>query len=212
MTIAIPLAIQRLKDRYWNERSVSESNPGGFGADGHKANLPALAEAMGVVGEAMLQAGLFQVASSTTEATIGTGAKSLTVQADKGFAAGMLVIAYETGTPGNSMTAPVSSYVAATGVLQFTVPTGWTRGSGTISAWTVVLAGAPGVQGPTGGIAGGTLEGDIDADGHGLLGGGTVSANTIAAGTALTLGGTALTSIIDDAADDAVAVAVALSL
>lgn len=118
--------------------------------------------------EAMVDAlngvGAGLVATSTTSATIGVGAQSLTVQADKNFSAGQFVIAYETATPTNFMVGIVSAYSGDTGVLAFTVPTGGTSGSGTIAAWTVAISGPRGATGASGGIAGGTLTADIDGD------------------------------------------------
>lgn len=118
------------------------------------------------------------VATSTTSASIGTGAKSLTVQTEKLFAAGQYVVAYETATPANFMIGLVTSYTTATGALAFTVASGDTGGSGTIAAWTVAISSKRGATGATGGIAGGTLTGSIVADGNDITGIGTVSATT----------------------------------
>jgi hypothetical protein len=106
------------------------------------------------------------VATSTTEATIGAGAQSLTVQASKGYTAGMLVEAFETGTEANYMVGTVTAYDSTTGVLAFTVPAteNYTGGSGTISTWTVRPAGRPGPTGAAGSINGGTLTANIDGD------------------------------------------------
>lgn len=101
-------------------------------------------------------------ATSSTSATIGTGAKALTVETDKGFAAGNVVIASENGTPANYMLGTVTSYNTDTGALAFTVASGDTGGSGTIADWVVTISGP---RGPGGGITGGTLLGDIDGAG-----------------------------------------------
>jgi len=77
------------------------------------------------------------VATSATSLTIGTGGKSLTVQANKSFLTTMSVRIYSTATPSNWMTGTVTSYNATTGALVVNV-TG-TNGSGTIAAWTVAL-------------------------------------------------------------------------
>lgn len=50
MPIDVATAISRLLAGYWNSGSKTDANPGGFGNDGHTENLPALAEAIGVVG------------------------------------------------------------------------------------------------------------------------------------------------------------------
>lgn len=50
MVISLETALARFTTNYWNSGSVSDANPGGFGANGHQVNLPAIAEAMGVVG------------------------------------------------------------------------------------------------------------------------------------------------------------------
>ncbi|SDF46234.1 hypothetical protein [Thalassobaculum litoreum] len=50
MPIDFATAISRLLAGYWNAESQTDANPGGFGNNGHKENLPALAEALGVVG------------------------------------------------------------------------------------------------------------------------------------------------------------------
>jgi hypothetical protein len=51
MAITVEDAITKLTTGYWNKNARTEANPGGFGANGHVDNLPALAEALGVVGE-----------------------------------------------------------------------------------------------------------------------------------------------------------------
>ncbi|EKE78424.1 hypothetical protein [Oceanibaculum indicum] len=50
MAITVEDAITKLTTGYWNKNARTEANPGGFGANGHVDNLPALAEALGVVG------------------------------------------------------------------------------------------------------------------------------------------------------------------
>ena len=104
------------------------------------------------------------VATSTTSASIGTGAKSLTIQGDKNFAAGQFVIAYQTSNIANFMIGVADSYNGDTGAIAFTVASGDTGGSGTITDWTVAVSGRRGATGASGGIAGGTLSADIDGD------------------------------------------------
>ena len=76
--------------------------------------------------------------TSVTGLTIGTGAKTLTVETNKGFVVGMSVkIAYTT-TPTTWMHGDITSYTSATGELIVTV--GTTSGSGTQSVWTISLS------------------------------------------------------------------------
>ena len=104
------------------------------------------------------------VGTSTTSATIGAGAQSLTVQADKNFAAGQYVVAYQTSNTANFMIGVATAYNGDTGVLAFTVASGDTGGSGTITDWTVAVSGRRGATGAAGGLTGGTLTGNIDGD------------------------------------------------
>jgi hypothetical protein len=78
-------------------------------------------------------------ATSTTSLTIGTGSKSLTIQAGKSIAIGASVIIAYTVTPATRMSGVVTSYNEGTGALVVDVDT--TSGSGTQSAWTVSLGG-----------------------------------------------------------------------
>ncbi len=87
-------------------------------------------------------------ATSTTSLTIGTGAKSLTIQTGKLFAAGQFVTIAETAAPTNYMHGQVTAYDSGTGAL--TVSVAATGGSGTIAAWTITTAGVQGPQGATG--------------------------------------------------------------
>ena len=83
--------------------------------------------------------------NSTTSNTIGTGAKTWTIETGKAFAAGMEVKIVENADPVNNfVTGVVTDYDTVTGVLSVTV-TG-TTGSGTFTAWTatqtnLILAG-----------------------------------------------------------------------
>ncbi|GEM_PF-1415222 len=51
MTMELATALSRLTTGYYNALSKTDANPGGFGANGHEQNLPAVAEAIGVVGQ-----------------------------------------------------------------------------------------------------------------------------------------------------------------
>ena len=73
--------------------------------------------------------------SSTSSLALGTGSKTLTVEADKGFAAGNLVLLFNDAT--HQMAGNVTSYNADTG--QLVVNVSWTLGTGTLAAWTVTV-------------------------------------------------------------------------
>ncbi|SDF83830.1 hypothetical protein [Thalassobaculum litoreum] len=96
-------------------------------------------------------------ATSTTSETIGAGSKALTIQASKGFAAGNIITAFQTGTPTNYMTGTVDSYDSGTGALAFTVAAGDFGGSGTIAAWTVTISGKTGATGTVSAAGDGTI-------------------------------------------------------
>jgi hypothetical protein len=81
--------------------------------------------------------------------TVGTGAKSLTVQAGKPFAPGQFVTLADAAAPtANWMVGQVTAYTPGTGALSVGVAV--TNGSGTKTAWTVTPAGPQGPQGATG--------------------------------------------------------------
>lgn len=104
--------------------------------------------------DALVAVGAGLVSTSTTSATIGTGSKSLTVATDKNFAAGQYVEARQTSAPGNFMAGVVTAYNGDTGVLAFTVASGDTGGGGTITNWTVTVAGRRGATGSAGSMTG----------------------------------------------------------
>jgi hypothetical protein len=71
-----------------------------------------------------------------TSLTVGTGAKTLTIQSGKAFAAGQYIVIYETSAPTtNSMLATVTSYSGTSLVVNVVA----TSGSGTHTDWSVVL-------------------------------------------------------------------------
>lgn len=78
------------------------------------------------------------LATSTTSLLIGTGSKSLTVETSKAFLPTQSVRLYSTASPANYMLGTVTSYDAGTGALVVGVTS--VGGSGTLAAWTVVLA------------------------------------------------------------------------
>jgi len=78
-------------------------------------------------------------ATSTTSLAIGTGSKTLTVEAGKDLVVGMAVMIASTVAPAtNWMHGIITSYTSGTGVLVVTVDT--IGGSGTIAAWTVSIS------------------------------------------------------------------------
>lgn len=90
-----------------------------------------------------------QQATSTTSLAVGTGAKTLAIQAGKSFLATQWVLIYETATPANAMLAQVTSYSGTALVVSVSA----IGGSGTHADWTVVLANsvaAAGLQPPLG--------------------------------------------------------------
>jgi hypothetical protein len=99
-------------------------------------------------------------ATSTTSMVIGTGAKSLTIQAGKQFSAGTDIKVVRTSAPSTTYVfGVVDTYNSSTGALAFTVASGDTAGSGTFTDWTVSLAGSKGATGA--GIALGATGSDI---------------------------------------------------
>lgn len=81
------------------------------------------------------------VGTSVTSLTVGTGTKTLTVEANKLYAAGQPVVIASTANPTTVyMDGRVSSYTASTGVLVVIV--GVAVGSGTLTSWTITIGGA----------------------------------------------------------------------
>jgi hypothetical protein len=81
-------------------------------------------------------------ATSTSSLTIGTGAKSLTIQTGKNIVVGMFMTITSTASPENWMHGEVTSYDSGTGALIINVETA--TGAGTISAWTLAVSGPKG--------------------------------------------------------------------
>jgi biotin carboxyl carrier protein len=80
-------------------------------------------------------------ATSTTSLSIGTGAKSLTIQTGKSIVVGMTLVIARTSAPTTTrMSGVVSSYDSGTGALGVTVDS--VTGSGTHTDWTVSLSAA----------------------------------------------------------------------
>jgi hypothetical protein len=85
-------------------------------------------------------------ATSSTSLSIGTGSKALTVGTGLAYAAGARARAYATSDATKWMEGLVTSYTG--GVLTINVDK--TNGSGTISNWTINVAGEPGAKGDKG--------------------------------------------------------------
>jgi hypothetical protein len=93
--------------------------------------------------------GVSQTATSTTTLTIGLGAKTLIIAANKNFAVNQWVLIQETANPANQMLGQITSY-SGTSLIVNVAAIG---GSGIHSDWTVVLTNSPaaaGYQPPTG--------------------------------------------------------------
>lgn len=83
-------------------------------------------------------------ATSTTSLAIGTGSKSLTVQAARAYKVGNFVVIADATNAANNMFGQVTAYDVATGAL--TVNVTLTSGSGTLASWTVGLSGPRGPE------------------------------------------------------------------
>ena len=86
------------------------------------------------------------IATSTSSVAIGTGSKTFATQTGKQFTPGAWAIAIDQANPANWLTGTITSYAAGSLVVN-AVATG---GSGTITAWTLVVSGARGADGPAG--------------------------------------------------------------
>lgn len=84
--------------------------------------------------------------NSTTSLAIGTGAKTLTIEASKQFALGQTARITYNSDINKWMQGTVSAYNASTGELSVVVDA--VGGSGTYAAWTVAMTGAIGPMGP----------------------------------------------------------------
>ena len=112
------------------------------------------------------------VGNSTTSLAIGTGAKTLTIEASKQFAIGQTARITYNSDVGKWMQGTVSAYNASTGSLSISVDT--ISGSGTYAVWTVALTGSVGPTGATGATG---------ATGSTGATGATGPANTLSIGT-----------------------------
>lgn len=84
--------------------------------------------------------------TSTTSIAIGTGAKTLTTQSGRGFAAPAFILVASASSPTDRyMFGQVTSYDSGTGALNFTATE--VAGSGTYSDWVIALSGPRGATG-----------------------------------------------------------------
>lgn len=90
--------------------------------------------------------------TSTTSNTIGTGTKTFTTQMALPFQQGQYILVTDQANANNFMNGQVTSYNNITGVLVLNV-TG-TGGSGTKTAWNIIISGPTGATGSTGGFVG----------------------------------------------------------
>lgn len=116
----------------------SRTSPGDFStkADAFIAALPTFVTETNAVAVALNLAATNS--TSTTSLTVGTGAKSLTVDAGKSYQPGMSVKIARTASSSNWMHGDVTSYDAGTGALVVNATN--TLGSGTFTDWTVTLS------------------------------------------------------------------------
>lgn len=106
------------------------------------------AQAAAAAGSAVQAAGSLApvTATSTTSLAIGTGAKSLVIEAGKLWAPGHPIKIAQTSNPTvNYMTGTVTAYNSGTGGLSVSVAA--VGGSGTIAAWTLTLQASAGTIG-----------------------------------------------------------------
>ena len=89
--------------------------------------------------------------TSSSTVSVGTGSKSITIEPGRQFRAGTPVLLYVTATPGIRMSGVVTAYNSSTGVMSLDVQVA--EGAGTHAAWTVVISGLRGADGPIAGVA-----------------------------------------------------------
>jgi hypothetical protein len=126
--------------------------------------------------------------TSVTSNTIGTGDKTFTVSAGRGFVAGQSLNIANTATPSNYMSGIVKSYSSTT--LIVTVIT--TGGAGTFTAWSIAL----GLSGGGASLGTNTFNGVQNfAQGADIASAATINLTT-ATGNTLTITGTVATSAV----------------
>lgn len=117
----------------------------GLANGGHRLRfVPALAQTVAMANTAQLAAAAANNAAgtngtSTTSLSLGTGAKTLTMQTGRSIVVGMQVIVAYTTTPTSLMRGTVTAYNSGTGQLDVSVD--YANTTGTFAAWTISLAG-----------------------------------------------------------------------
>lgn len=86
--------------------------------------------------------------TSSTSLSVTTGSKTLTVQANRSYVVGTLLLIARTADPAVQMLAQVTAYNPTTGALSVAVSDVF--GSGTYSDWTISLSGPRGLPGEAG--------------------------------------------------------------
>lgn len=78
-------------------------------------------------------------ATSATNLTLGSGAKVMTIQAGKQFAAGQTLVIASTADPLAQMSGVITAHDSTTGAITVQVADGAFSGNGTFAAWTISL-------------------------------------------------------------------------
>ncbi|MEQ8345086.1 MAG: hypothetical protein RIB84_23930 [Sneathiellaceae bacterium] len=179
-----------------------------FANGAHRTNFPEavfddfLAEAeiqIAAVGSAL-------TATSSSSVSVGTGSKTFTVGASKGFATGLWLVAFRTSDPTAYMLGPVTGYSG--GDVTISVASGNSAGSGTFTDWTIGVGGQRGPAGDMTGPGSATDNAWARYDGAGgatLQDGQWVEADSgaVTAGGALDMADNALTrALVSDLAED----------
>lgn len=107
--------------------------------DDFNADIASLASSVAAAqaAAASASASVGTTGTSSTSLTIGTGAKTLTIETGKVFVAGQWVVISQSANAANQMIARIDSYVSGTGVLNATVVKA--TGAGTAASWVVGL-------------------------------------------------------------------------
>lgn len=98
-----------------------------------------------------LSVGARLLSTSTTSMAVSSGSKTITVQANEGWAVGMFITVYRTSDIATFVTGQITAYNVATGQLDFSVNSDGVSGSGTFTDWTVVIGGRRGLSGAAAG-------------------------------------------------------------
>ena len=163
-------AVTRL-GQYNGDKYDASTNPYGLGGEGYRKNpdtgfpgnwdnttsdmsLVAAAvarEAADAVAAAATATAGGVITTSASSNSVGTGTKTFVTAAALQFQPGQIVQIADTAAPTtNYMTGVVSAWNSGTKTLEVVVPTGWTLGSGTKTAWNISFGGPKGDTGATG--------------------------------------------------------------